>query len=470
MQETILLSDIVVVDRIRNDLGDVDSLVNSIRVYGIIQPIIIERGSKKLVAGGRRLEALKRLGIKELEHARDFVWRGEEDELHRIGAEIEENIKRKDLSWTEQIIGKQKLLEIMKKIHGEVSQGRPLQHGPLAQEQGFGVNKLASLLGESKATTSRDLQIAEAITALPQLEKCDTKEGAFRKMQLLKTVIAITLAARKKKEEQVAANTNGLEVQDTSWTLYEGDFRDNVSKIGDQSVDFIHTDLPYGANVEKMSAHVSSPGFDDSRTGAVGLLSDVARESYRTLRQDRYAAFWFGFNYYGEIVDALRTAGFTVADVPLIWIKNTKSGENPNGRYSNGYEACLIAVKGTPYLMRPGATNVKTFSVVLSEDKTHVAEKPVELVRDIIVDLCPPHGLVVDFCAGTGSTGVAALQHKCEVILFEKARLFCSIIRSKLALVASQVSQTKDTLSNVIATDMPKIHDHQNTLVSTEKL
>jgi site-specific DNA-methyltransferase (adenine-specific) len=456
--------------RIREDLGDIDSLVNSIREYGIIQPIVVDAVTFKLVVGGRRLIACTRLGIKELVHGRDFIWRGEEDALIRVAVELEENLRRKDLTWQEQLIGKKRLLEIMKKRHGEVSQGRPLQHGPLAQEQGFGVNKLASLLGESKATTSRDLQIAEAITALPQLEKCDTKEGAFRKIQLLKTVIAIALAARKKKEEQVAANTDGLEVQDTSWTLYEGDFRDYVSKIEDQSVDFIHTDLPYGANVEKMSSHISSPGFDDSRTGAVGLLGDVARESYRILRQDRYAAFWFGFNYYCEIVDALRTAGFTVADVPLIWIKNTKSGENPNTRYSNGYEACLIAVKGTPYLMRPGASNVKTFAVVSSGDKTHVAEKPVGLVRDIIADLCPPNGIVVDFCAGTGSTGVAALAYKCEVILFEKERLFCSIIRSKLALVASQTSRTKDISSNVIATDMPRIRDHQSTLVSTEKL
>lgn len=38
----------------------------------------------------------------------------------------------------------------------------------------------------------------------------------------------------------------------------------------------------------------------------------------------------------------------------------------------------------------------------------HITQKPVELMRDL-VKVCVPGGTVIDPCAGSGSTGVAAL-------------------------------------------------------------
>ena len=264
---------------------------------------------------------------------------------------------------------------------------------------------------------------------MPALAKCDTKEAAHRRMRMFGTVVGMAVAAQKRQAAQPKTKSE----PQRSWVLYEGDFRDNVHNVEDASVDLIHTDLPYGASVEKMSAHNSSFGFDDSRSTAVSLLRDITKESYRVLRYDRYGVYWFGFNYYSELVDSLQVAGFSVMPVPVIWIKNTKSGENPNTRYSNSYEACLIAIKGSPVLMRPGVSNVKTFPTIPPKDKLHVAEKPVELVADIIKDLVAPGAVVVDFCAGLGSTAVAAQTCKCTSILFEINKGFCGIIRSKLA-------------------------------------
>jgi len=420
--------------RIRKDLGDIDALCNSIIKHQLIQPIVIERTSLILVAGGRRITALNRLGIKELIHAVHYIWRDEEDALRRRSVELEENLQRKDLSWQEQLEGKRLLLETLQQIHGAVIPGKqPQTNSALAAhgvtENSFGVVKLAAVLGESPATTSRDLTIANAIKEMPILKQSDTKEAAFRRMRMFNSVVGMALAAQAKKEQNKLLGSGEPQ---QSWTLFEGDFRDYVHQISDESVDLIHTDLPYGASVEKMSSHSGQLGFDDSRGAATSILTDVARESFRILRQNRYACFWFGFNYYPELVVSLRLAGFSISPVPVIWVKNTKSGENPNSRYSNGYEAFIVAIKGSPILMRPGASNVKTFPVVPSKDKLHVAEKPVDLVVDIIKDLVAPGAGVVDFCAGTGSTAVAAERCKCTSVLFELDPMFCKIIRNKL--------------------------------------
>lgn len=59
------IENIVVGDRRRKDLGDIDSLANSIADIGLLHPIVVSLDGK-LIAGQRRLEACKRLGMTEI--------------------------------------------------------------------------------------------------------------------------------------------------------------------------------------------------------------------------------------------------------------------------------------------------------------------------------------------------------------------------------------------------------------------
>jgi ParB family transcriptional regulator, chromosome partitioning protein len=61
----IAISDIKVGNRFRKDLGDIDSLAQSIQDIGLLHPIVVNENNQ-LVAGQRRLEAYKRLGWSEI--------------------------------------------------------------------------------------------------------------------------------------------------------------------------------------------------------------------------------------------------------------------------------------------------------------------------------------------------------------------------------------------------------------------
>ena len=61
----IKIEDIKVKKRVRKDLGDIDSLKESIRLYGLLNPITIN-ADHELVAGERRLEACKALGMERI--------------------------------------------------------------------------------------------------------------------------------------------------------------------------------------------------------------------------------------------------------------------------------------------------------------------------------------------------------------------------------------------------------------------
>jgi hypothetical protein len=85
------------------------------------------------------------------------------------------------MAWPEVVAAKKKLLEIMEKIHG------PQSLGGLTREElrtgvttGFGVRKLAAMLGESPASTSQDLKLAALVESMPQLKNTTSKEVAGR--------------------------------------------------------------------------------------------------------------------------------------------------------------------------------------------------------------------------------------------------------------------------------------------------
>lgn len=419
-QEAVLIDSIQATNRIRKDLGEVDKLADSIKQHGVIQPIVLskeEDGSIILVAGGRRLTALKRLNFKELSHGREFVWRGEETSLQRRAVELEENLQRKELSWQEELAGKQKLLELMQSIHGLPKVGAPFASG---QGNGFGVNKLAAMLREAVGKTSQDLQLAGMITRVPALATLKNKSEALTKLKIVGAVVSMQKAA-----SQIAPTQ-----QERSWQFFEQDFRENT--LSDSSVDLIWTDLPYGADIGQMSGQQSTKlaTFDDNRTAAVGILRDIATESFRVLRTDRFAVFCFGFTFYSELVRELESAGFHVNVVPVIWSKNSKSGENPNTRYCNSYEPILVAGKGSPIFIRPGKGNVVAFPIV--QGKLQSVQKPVELVESFLLDMCAGGATVVDWCAGTGTVGIAAHNLGMRSILFEKEPSMALIARARL--------------------------------------
>jgi ParB family chromosome partitioning protein len=87
------LESIKVSRRIRKDLGDISGLMESLKTYGQLSPIIINR-KYELIAGFRRLQAAKRLGWNSIE----TVMIDRPTEQQKLEVEIEENVQRLELS------------------------------------------------------------------------------------------------------------------------------------------------------------------------------------------------------------------------------------------------------------------------------------------------------------------------------------------------------------------------------------
>jgi ParB family chromosome partitioning protein len=87
------LAEITVKRRIRKRLGDLGSLVNSLKRYGQLSPVIVNR-DYVLISGQRRLEAARKLGwstIKAVVLDRDTP-------LEMLELEMEENVERRNFT------------------------------------------------------------------------------------------------------------------------------------------------------------------------------------------------------------------------------------------------------------------------------------------------------------------------------------------------------------------------------------
>ena len=460
---SVAISNIKDDNRQRKDYGDLESLINSIKQFGIIQPIVLQRNSNGhphlLVAGGRRLAALRRIGTIDLRHGKEFIWRDEDlqapdGNLRLQAVELEENLRRKELSWPEHIAAKARLFELMQSIHGA---GKGFGQGKSSSFDGFSLRKLAAMLGENPSVTSRDLELAGFVKSHPSLASLPTKADAVRKLGVAITVAAMQKIASKTQvgappqsstkigivdESQTISNGDLVEVpipfpKAERWVLYEGPFQSSIDCVGDSTVDLVLTDLPYNIGLgDSTAAHGAGlGGFCDTELDIVSLCSDVAVEAWRTLRDNRFGVFFYGSNYYQVLVDALTTVGFTVDPYPFIWHRDRSAPPDGFARYAKTYDPALIASKGVPRFVRPNQSNLISVPSCRGAERLHAAQKPLGIMQKFIEDCTTPDCVVLDMFAGAGTTGEAALRTKRKAILFELEPANCVLIRARLGVL-----------------------------------
>lgn len=98
------ISEIKVKKRVRKDLGDLDALKESLRRYGLLNPITIDN-KNRLIAGERRLEAAKLLGWTNI----NAVVVNNISAITKLELELEENNQRKEFTDAELLEGYKRL-------------------------------------------------------------------------------------------------------------------------------------------------------------------------------------------------------------------------------------------------------------------------------------------------------------------------------------------------------------------------
>lgn len=196
MEQLLPLDSVVVGDRCRRDLGDIDSLAASIRERQLLQPLVVTDGNV-LVAGYRRLQAVRQLGWESVPVR---VIAGIDDAMSLLQAERDENTQRKYFTPLEMVdMGRR--LEALEKPkakqrqqqHGKTAPGRSKDTSGNLPELSDGQtrDKVAEALGVGARTYEKAKAVAEAAEQDPEqfgdlaeaMEKSGKVDPAYRKLQ-----------------------------------------------------------------------------------------------------------------------------------------------------------------------------------------------------------------------------------------------------------------------------------------------
>jgi DNA modification methylase/ParB-like chromosome segregation protein Spo0J len=428
--ETIAIQEIRVEGRMRKVFGDIPELAASLARFGLLNPVVID-GENNLIAGHRRILAAKHLGWPEIPYRRlDQL-----DPVVRKEIELEENIRRKDLEWQEEVIGLYKLYNAKQERYGE-------KGSPLAVEGGYGIEEAARELDRATGSISMDLALAKGLHEFPELLEEKTKSSAFKRYRRLKeTQLRGELAKRKQatdlstdpdiddenfdeeaENEEGSKAPTGIQRQPIRKALWKGlgvfyhaDARDVLRQLPAGAVDLIVTDPPYGIGLYREGAPMSSSKFAESQGAGYGdnpkeimdMLDETFLHAARVLKPDGHAYIFFHMTRYEPIYLMLRKHFGTCEETPIIWIKQTTGIGDPNRSWIYTYEPCFWVNRGRG-LVKPQPFNTLKYDTV--SKKIHSVEKPVALMRHLIEASGVNGEVVLDPFAGSGSTLVAAAQ------------------------------------------------------------
>ncbi len=191
---------IVVRDRIRKDFGDLTELAMDIQDNGLICPIVVNK-DYVLLAGERRLRAVKRLGWKQVE----VKMMDTRDAEHELNIEISENDVRKAFSKSERVDYMYRLMRIEKEKAAErVAEGG--QGGVKSSDLGRAKDKTAEAFGIGRQTMEREMSIVENKDLLDPKDFADWDEGKLSTNKAYQKIKAELQSLRQENKTLDAAN------------------------------------------------------------------------------------------------------------------------------------------------------------------------------------------------------------------------------------------------------------------------
>jgi adenine-specific DNA-methyltransferase len=458
-------------NRFRRHLGNVSALMDSIKALGLLHPVLVNQ-DYRLIAGGRRLEACKRLGWKEIP-ARVVT-------IDELRAQHDENVIREDFLPSEAVAIKRALEQIERaKARERMSEGGRLgRKGVIRGVEsahlmaGKTRDKLAAYVGMSHFSLQRAEEVVAAAELEPEkygdlLEEMDSKRrsvnGVYQKLK-----------ARQK--------TQGHQTKlprmppDLDAMILFGDCRETLKSIRSQSVSLVVSSCPYNLGKEYEKARSLDAYLEDM----VPVLEELCR-----VLTPKGSLCWQTGNHVenGEVfpLDILfypvfKELGFKLRN-RIIW--HFRHGLHASNRFAGRYETLLWFSKGDDYTFDLDAVRVPSkypdkrqykpgqdygalsgnplgknpsdlWEILTQEWETglwdipnvkanhpekteHPCQFPVELVERLVLALTNEGNVVLDPFGGVGSALIAAVKHRRRGVMCEWIPEYIDVARKRLS-------------------------------------
>ena len=404
-------------------------LIESIETTGLLHPPVLRIEGKDfvLVAGERRLKAMTQIyelggtfkcnGETVIDGLIPYTNLGDLTPLQAEEAELDENLKRKDLTWQEHAAAVAKLhrLRGAQKQEAWANTLSPDRFDPtnVPKVQTY-AETAQEILGKSEGgyqdTIRKEILVSRHLDN-PAVQKAKSADEAFKIL---------------KKQEESARNvelarTVGASFNADAHTLLNINCLEFMASCADgpeeKKFDVILTDPPYGMGADQFGdAGGKLAGiehrYDDSPEAwrdLMGLWTDL---SYKVAKAQAHAYVFCDIDMFHELKAMMQKAGWYVFRTPFINHKmNSGRVPLPDQGPRRQYEIILYAIKG-----KKQTTHIypDVISTSADENFSHGAQKPVALYQNLLQRSVRPGDRVLDTFAGSGTIFEAANGFKCS--------------------------------------------------------
>jgi len=390
---------------------EIASLMDSIQSKGLFHPIVVrvdnENQSVTLIAGERRLRAIKDLWAlggsfkynnePVPEGYIPAVTLGELSPLEIEEAELEENIRRVDLTWQERATANARLAKLRADQAAAKGEEPPTVAAISLEVRG-------SSEGINQDTTRQEIIVAKHLSN-PEVAAAKNVKEAFKILRRQEDV---------KKNLRLAEHV-GKTFSANQHKILLGRFEDHMLNMQVGIFDVILIDPPYGMGADDFGDSggmiTTVHKYDDSFENWLPSITSFARLSYIVAKQQAHLYCFVDIDNFGIAKDIFREAGWTVHRTPIIWHKpNGQRAPWPEHGPQRKYEVILYAMTGK----RPTnklAPDLITYP--MDENLGHAAQKPVALYVDLLKRSVRPGDAILDAFCGSGTIFPAAHEVLC---------------------------------------------------------
>jgi site-specific DNA-methyltransferase (adenine-specific) len=406
---------LIIEARQRKEFSDIAGMMESLKRFGLIQPIVViavegKPGWFRLVAGERRTRAAIMLGWKSI----PYVLKEHLNPLQLQEMELEENVRRSNLTMMEEAQALLAIDQLKRNMYGET-----VPHHP---EKGWNTEKTADLVNQPANTVRRKIKLAKAVNANPELRELTANLPLAAAARLVEQHKLVKKVAKQHAEGKITLST----------LLTQGDCRELIKKLANESVGLIITDPPFGLPDIEEARQKGGGGENQSYTAglkqsdnldldqAVTLIRELAPDVHRVLRPGAHFYFFCSTSLAHFILEALEKAGLECQQSLLIWDKLRTTTPGRGYEYASCYEPIVFGWKPPrSKFLTENSPNILKFPALHATKKLHAFEKPGKLIRFLITQSSNIGDLVLDPFAGSGRTILEAKRLQRSALGFE---------------------------------------------------
>lgn len=427
---------ILVENRQRSDIGIDDMFVESIKTR-LINPIVLRRQDDSifLVAGERRLEALKKIGVNPLLENIHYRFFEDLDPHDAYIVELEENIKREDLSWRDQVTAFGTLHKMLGVSVEEVGRRAHIQR-TTAYRWHMIYKNLATLndcTGLEQAYNVLQLRAerkaADVVTSLINIGR-DLTNGTQPAPQAPSPTNTADfnfnspsgeLDGQPSTDDAIPAPGDSGEAPTPKIIVLEPpppepqfilnlDFLDWIKTYSGPKFNVVHCDFPYGIDWESFNAagkvRTKAEGDYENNPDLYWLLLDrFCSNLDKFVSYSAHVMFWFPMDYYESTRTLLEAVGLSVNKYPLVWYKSDGLGIMPGAQtrlYPRRlYETAFLCTRGGRTLVRALGN---AYAAPHATNALHPSHKPEPMLKHFLGMLVDETSNVFDPTCGSGAS------------------------------------------------------------------